>query len=91
VHHRNRKRSRNRSLCLATIVTTGWSRMNDADIAELSSLRAQLEDLTTRVVAVAERYDESPDSAVASDLFTAERSLRGALRALDRAASHLTP
>ena len=65
--------------------------MNNADVAELSSLRAQLEDLTTRVVAVAERYDETPDSAVAVDLFTAERSLRGATRALDRAASHLTP
>jgi hypothetical protein len=65
--------------------------MNNADVAELSSLRAQLEDLTTRVVAVAERYDETPDSAVASDLFAAERSLRGATRALDRAASHLTP
>ena len=65
--------------------------MNNTDVAELSSLRAQLEDLTTRVVAVAERYDETPDSAVATDLFAAERSLRGAVRALDRAASHLTP
>ena len=65
--------------------------MSNADVAELSSLRAQIEDLTTRVVAVAERYDDSPDSAVASDLFAAERSLRVATRALDRAASHLTP
>lgn len=65
--------------------------MNTSDVAELSSLRAQLEDLTARVVAVFERYDETPDSAVASDLFTVERSLLGAGRALDRAIGHLTP
>lgn len=65
--------------------------MTTSDIAELSSLRAQLEDLTARVVAVAEHYDETPDSAVAADLFAAERSLIGAGRAVDRAVSHLTP
>jgi hypothetical protein len=65
--------------------------MSTSDLAELSSLRAQLQDLTARVVSVAERADKSPDSAVAVDLFTAERSLLGAGRALDRAISHLTP
>ncbi len=65
--------------------------MNTSDVAELSSLRAQLEDLTARVVAVFERYADTPDSAVASDLFTAERSLLAAGRALDRAVRHLTP
>jgi len=64
--------------------------MTTSDLAELSTLRAQLEELTARVVAVAERYD-SPDSAVAVDLFAVERSLLGAARALDRAVAHLTP
>jgi len=64
--------------------------MTSSDLAELSSLRAQLEELTARVVAVAERYD-TPDSAVASDLFAVERALVGAVRALDRAVAHLTP
>ena len=65
--------------------------MSTSDLAEFSSLRAQLEDITARVVTVAERYDDTPDSAVASDLFAAERALLGATRALDRAISHLTP
>jgi hypothetical protein len=59
--------------------------MTSSDLAELSSLRAQLEDLAARVLAVADRYRESPDSAVASDLDLAERALLGARRALDRA------
>jgi hypothetical protein len=65
--------------------------MSTSDVAELASLRAQLEDVTTRVVAVFERYDRSPDSKVAADLLVAERSLLGAGRALDRAIGHLTP
>jgi len=64
--------------------------MTSSDLAELSSLRAQLEELTTRVVAVAERYD-TPDSAIAADLFGVERSLVGARRTIDRAISRLTP
>lgn len=64
--------------------------MTSSDLAELSSLRAQLEELTARVVTVAERYD-TPDSAVAVDLFGVERTLLGAGRALDRAIAHLTP
>jgi len=60
--------------------------MPSSDVAELSSLRAQLEELAERVVAVADRYRESPDSAVTSDLDRAERSLLGARRALERAA-----
>ncbi len=60
--------------------------MPSSDVAELSSLRAQLEELALRVVAVADRYRESPDSAVTSDLDLAERSLLGARRALERAA-----
>ena len=61
----------------------------DSDRAELSTLRAQIEDLTRRVVAVAAHYDDTPDSAVAADLFAAERSLSAARRQLDRAAAHL--
>jgi len=64
--------------------------MSTSDLAELSSLRAQLADLTVRVVAVAERYD-TPDSAIAADLFGVERSLVGATRTIDRAISRLTP
>jgi hypothetical protein len=59
--------------------------MTSSDLAELSSLRAQLEDLAARVLAVADRYRESPDSAVTSDLDLAERALLGARRALERA------
>jgi len=61
----------------------------DSDRAELSTLRAQVDDLTRRVLAVAAHYDETPDSAVAADLFAAERSLTAARRQLDRAITHL--
>ncbi len=61
-----------------------------SDFAELSSLRAQLEELTTRVVAVGDRYRDSDDSAIAGELDQAERSLLGAVRALDRAAGMLS-
>ncbi len=63
--------------------------MSSSDLAELSTLRAQLDDVCARVRAVADRYGTTPDSAVAADLFAAERSLRGALRSLERAAGHL--
>lgn len=64
--------------------------MSDSDLAELSTLRSQVEDLTRRVVTVAMRYDNSPDAAVAADLFAVERSLLSARRSLDRAGTHLT-
>ena len=60
-----------------------------SDSAELSTLRSQLEELTMRVVRVADRYAETPDSAVAADLYGAERGLIGARRAIDRAISAL--
>lgn len=59
--------------------------MSSSDRAELSTLRSQLEELAERAVAVAGRYGDTPDSAVAADLYTAERSLFAARRALDRA------
>jgi serine acetyltransferase len=57
-----------------------------SDIAELSTIGAQLEDLAARVEAVGDRYRLSPDSAVTNDIDIAERSLIGARRAIDRAA-----
>ena len=59
------------------------------DFAELSSLKAQLDELTTRVVAVGDRYRDTDDSAIAGELDQAERALLGAGRSLDRAAGML--
>lgn len=63
--------------------------MSASDRAELSTLRTQVEELTARVTAVAERYGDSPDSAVAADLYAAERTLVTTRRSLDRAMAHL--
>ena len=52
-------------------------------------MRAQIDDVTKRVLAVAEQYDETTDSAVAGDLFSAERALVTARRFLDRAIAAL--
>ena len=60
-----------------------------SDFAELSTLRTQVEELTTRVVAVGDRYRDSDDSAIAAELDQAERARRGAARALDRAGGML--
>jgi hypothetical protein len=56
-----------------------------SDHAELSTLRSALEESTRRVVAVADRYRDTDDSAIAGDLDSAERGLIAAGRALDRA------
>jgi hypothetical protein len=61
----------------------------ESDRAELATLRAQLDDLIVRVEAVATRYEESDDSAVADDLFGAERSLVSARRLIERAIGRL--
>jgi len=63
---------------------------NSSDLAELSTLRSQIAELTVRVVKVAERYATTPDSSAASDLFGAERFLVNAQRAIDRAVTTLT-
>jgi hypothetical protein len=60
-----------------------------SDFAELSSLKAQLDELTARVVAVGDRYRDTDDSAIAAEIDQAERSLVGAVRSLDRATSLL--
>jgi len=59
--------------------------MSQSDLAELSTIGAQLDELVTRAVAVGDRYRESPDSAITSDLELAERSLVTARRAVARA------
>ena len=60
-----------------------------SDLAELTTLRSQLEELAHRVEAVAARYDDTPDSQIASDLFAVERLLISARRSLDKATSGL--
>ena len=62
----------------------------DSDMAMLSSISSQLEDLGHRITEMAERYGATPDSALASELFGAERGLIGARRSLDRARKFLT-
>ena len=56
-----------------------------SDFAELSSLKAQLDELTARVVMVGDRYRDTDDSAIAAELDQAERALLGAYRSLVRA------
>ena len=60
-----------------------------SDAAELSTVRAQVEELARRVTSVADQYDQTPDSQIASDLYTAERQLIAARRALDKAIAAL--
>lgn len=63
--------------------------MASSDIAELSTIGAQLEELARRVEAVGDRYRNSADSAVSNDVDLAERSLISARRAIARAARSL--
>jgi hypothetical protein len=56
-----------------------------SDSAELSTLRSALDESMHRVVAVADRYRDTEDSAIAGDLDSAERGLVMARRAIDRA------
>lgn len=65
--------------------------MRASDAAEISTLRAQIDDLTARLLAVAERYDDTADSQVATELFAAERALVSARRSLERALTLLAP
>ena len=65
--------------------------MRASDVAEVSTLRAQIDDLTTRLLEVAERYDDSADSQIATELFAAERALMSARRSLERALRMIAP
>jgi hypothetical protein len=60
-----------------------------SDLAELSSLRAQVDEIIARVVQIADGYRDTDDSAVTGELDQAERSLTAAKRALDHAAATL--
>jgi hypothetical protein len=60
-----------------------------SDLAELSTLGTQIDDLTARVLAVAESYDGTPNAAIATDLYAVERALVTARRTLDRAGDSL--
>ena len=53
--------------------------------AELSSLTTALDELTSRVAAIAESLAGTEDDLLASDLFEVERSLREAVRRLAHA------
>ena len=59
------------------------------DLAMLSSIGTQIDELARRVTEMAERYGDTPDSAISSELFGTERALIGARRSLDRAVSLL--
>ena len=58
----------------------------ESDMAMLSSITSQLEELGHRITEMAERYGATPDSALASELFGAERADRSR-RSLDPLAS----
>jgi hypothetical protein len=60
-----------------------------SDLATLSSIQTQVDELSRRVTDLAERYGDTPDSAVASELFATERALATARRSLDRASTLL--
>ena len=57
----------------------------DSDLAVLSSIRSQLDELQLRVTAIADAYSSTPDSQIASELFSTERALRTTGRTIDRA------
>jgi hypothetical protein len=61
-----------------------------SDLAALSSIAAQVDELSRRITALAEDYGRTPDSAVASELFSTERAFATARRSLDRATTLLT-
>lgn len=52
------------------------------DIAELSTVSTQIDELVARITEVAERYRGTDEDAVAVRLFEVERSLMGASRSL---------
>jgi hypothetical protein len=55
--------------------------------AELSSLGSSLDDLVRRVTALADSARREAADDVAAELFAVERSLKGALRRLERLAA----
>jgi len=59
------------------------------DGAELSSIQGTLEELARRVEAIADRRDSDPDDPISAGLYEVDRSLRTAVRRLDRLRSRL--
>jgi hypothetical protein len=53
-------------------------------LAELSSVATALDELTRRVVTIADQAATDHDDETASELFAVERALRGANRRLER-------
>jgi len=60
-----------------------------SDLALISSLGAQLEDIGNRITEMADRFGATPDSALAAELYGAERGVVGARRSLERARAYL--
>jgi len=54
------------------------------DLAIVSSLHAQVDELAGRVTTLADGYRATPDSAVASELYSAERALLAVRRSFER-------
>jgi hypothetical protein len=62
----------------------GHHRGMPASLAELSSVATALDELTRRVVTIADQAASDHDDETASELFAVERALRGANRRLGR-------
>ena len=60
-----------------------------SNVAELATVRSQVEELTRRVEVVADQYRDTADSQLAADLYTAERQLIGARRAIEKVITSL--
>ena len=60
-----------------------------SDLALISSLGAQLEDIGNRITEMADRFGATPDSSLAAELYGAERGVVGARRSLERARAYL--
>jgi hypothetical protein len=63
--------------------------MSASDLAALSSIATQIDEVQHRITTMAERYGSTPDSSIASDLFAVERALLTARRAMQRAAQSI--
>lgn len=61
-----------------------------SDLAELSTVRTQIEELTERVERLATSYSTTPNAAITAALYAAERSLVGARRSVDQARAAIT-
>ena len=65
-------------------------RFDGCVLDELSTLGTQIDELTSRILAVADSYDGTPNAAISTELYAVERALVTARRTLDRASESLT-